>query len=88
MFYVYCLQSQKNDELYFGYTANLKNRLKEHNKGLNISTKRYTPWNLIYYEACLDELDAKRREEYLKTTQGRRMFKIRIKEFLYKHRNI
>jgi putative endonuclease len=62
--------------------------LKEHNQRLNFSTKRYMPWKLIYYEACLDENDAKRREKYLKTNQGRRMLKIRIKEYLYGRRKI
>lgn len=88
MFYVYCLESEKCDELYFGYTNDLKRRIKEHNQKLNFSTKRYAPWKLIYYEACLNEEDAKRREKYLKTSQGRRMIKIRIKEYLYERRKI
>ena len=82
MFYVYCLQSEKFDELYFGYTNDLKRRFKEHNQKLNFSTKRYAPWKIIYYEACLNENDAKRREKYLKTSTGRRMFRKRIKEYI------
>jgi putative endonuclease len=83
MFYVYCLQSEKEkEELYFGYTADLKNRLEEHNSGKNISTKRYLPWKLIYYEACLLESDAHRREKYLKTNIGRRMMKRRLKDYI------
>jgi putative endonuclease len=82
MFYVYCLESVKYDELYFGYTNDLKRRFKEHNQKLNFSTKRYAPWKLIYYEACLSEDDAKRREKYLKTSTGRRMFKRRIKSYI------
>ena len=82
MFYIYCLESKKYDELYFGYTKDLKRRLKEHNQGLNFSTKRYIPWKLIYYEACLNENDAKRREGYLKTSTGRRMFRRRIIEYI------
>ena len=83
MFYIYILQSKKNSELYIGYTADLKKRLEEHNKGLNLSTKRYIPWEIIYYEACLNVKDAKRREKYLKTTQGGRLLKRRLKEFFY-----
>lgn len=83
MFYVYCLQSNKDtDQLYFGYTNDLKRRLLEHNTGQNTSTKRYMPWKVIYYEACISEVDAKRRETYLKTSMGRRMFKRRIKDYL------
>lgn len=88
MFYVYCLESEKYEELYFGFTNDLKRRLKEHNQGLNFSTKRYLPWKLIYYEVCLNELDARRRERYLKTSQGRRMLKIRLKEYFYEQRKI
>lgn len=73
MFYNYVLKSNKFDEIYIGFTSDLKRRLKEHNQGLNLSTKRYKPWKLIYYEACLDKDDSMRRESYLKTTQGRRL---------------
>jgi len=88
MFYVYILQSNKNGELYIGYTSDLKKRLNEHNQGLNFSTKRYMPWNVIYYEACKEQTDAKRREKYLKTTQGGRLIKRRIKDYLYKSKNL
>jgi putative endonuclease len=86
MFYNYILQSDKNGEIYVGQTNNLKRRVEEHNKGLSPSTKRYIPWKLIYYEACLDEQDSKRREGYLKTTQGRRLTQRRLKEFFYKQK--
>src|SRR3989338_4360127 len=83
MFYVYVIQSIRNGELYIGYTADLKRRFLEHNQKLNSSTKADAPWKLIYYEACLEESDAKRREKYLKTTQGGRLLKKRIKDYLY-----
>lgn len=84
MFYNYVLQSIKNGSLYIGYTVDLKKRLGEHNLGLNRSTKTYKPWKLIYYEACLDIEDAKRREHYLKTSQGERLLKRRLKEYFFK----
>jgi len=86
MFYNYVLQSVKNN-IYIGYTTDLRARLKEHNHGRNKSTKRFMPWKLIYYEACLDEKDAKRRERYLKTTQGQRLLKRRLKEYFYNIKN-
>jgi putative endonuclease len=88
MFYVYILQSNNEKELYIGYTSDLKKRLIEHNQGLNFSTKRYMPWIIIYYESCIEESDAKRREKYLKTTQGGRLIKRRIKDYLYKSKNL
>ena len=83
MFYNYVLQSIKYKKLYIRYTKDLKNRLIEHNQGMNKSTKPYLPWKIIYYEACLNDKDAKRREEYLKTTQGQRLLKRRLKEYFY-----
>ncbi len=87
MFYIYLLESCRNKEKYIGYTTDLRKRLVEHNQGLTVSTKRYRPWKLIYYEACIEESDAKRREKYLKTTQGGRLIKRRVKDYLYKSRN-
>ena len=83
MFYTYLLQSKKDGRLYIGYTNDLKKRLLEHNQGLNLSTKKQRPWTIIYYEACLKQKDATRREGYLKTTQGGRLLKRRLKEFFY-----
>ena len=83
-FYVYVIESIKSEnEIYIGFTQDLKERLVQHNEGLSTSTKRYMPWRLIYYEACRDRLDAERRERYLKTSQGRRLLKRRLKEYFY-----
>lgn len=85
MFYVYALESEKGKELYFGYTKDLKRRFAEHNRGESFSTRKHGgKWKLIYYEACLEQSDAERREKYLKTSQGRRMLKRRIKDYLYR----
>jgi putative endonuclease len=66
-----------------GYTSDLRRRLKEHNEGRNFSTKHSKPYEVIFYEAYLCEDDAKRREKYLKTSQGSRMLKRMVKEYLY-----
>jgi putative endonuclease len=80
-FYVYVLKSLKDFNLYIGYTNNLKRRLEEHKKGLSFATKFRLPFNLIYFEGCLGQEDAKRREDYLKTTQGRRFLGLRLIEY-------
>ncbi|OGZ08475.1 MAG: hypothetical protein A3C13_00895 [Candidatus Lloydbacteria bacterium RIFCSPHIGHO2_02_FULL_50_11] len=87
MFSTYLLQSTKNGKMYVGYTTDLKKRLQEHNHGLNFSTKPHRPWKIIYDESCCNREDARRREIYLKTTQGRGMIKRRLKEFLYGKRS-
>lgn len=80
--YVYVLFSLKDKEFYIGYTQDLRKRIKEHNAKTNFSTKSRLPLILVYAEACLNKEDAKRREDYFKTTQGRRFFKLRIRKFL------
>ncbi len=83
MFYVYILQSEKNGNLYVGFTTDLERRIKEHNQGLTTSTKPYMPWKIIHIEGYLNEQDALRREGYLKTSQGGRLLKRMLKEYFY-----
>ena len=71
----------KDGEFYTGYTTNPTERLKQHNAKMNLSTKSRTPFEYIYMEACRNEQDARRREGYLKTTQGGRFLKIRLREY-------
>lgn len=51
MYYVYVLRSKKDKKLYIGYTPNLRNRIKKHNRREIMSTKGRVPFELIYYEA-------------------------------------
>ena len=81
MFYVYVLENRKKDR-YFGSTNDIKRRVQEHNSGQNQSTKSGKPWKVIFYEAFVIESDAKRREKYLKTSTGRRMFSRMIKDYI------
>jgi putative endonuclease len=80
-FCVYVLESHKDGERYIGYTSHLKNRIKEHNQGKNFSTKFRLPFKLIYFEGCLHSEDAKRRERYLKTSQGRKFLSLRLIQY-------
>ena len=66
MFYVYIIKSSKTKDLYYGFSSDLKARIKSHNEGSNISTKDGVPWELIYYEAFKSEDDARKREAKLK----------------------
>ena len=80
-FYTYVLLSNQDNNYYIGYTNNLKKRLEEHNSEKNFSTKPRIPLDLIYFEACLNEQDAKQREKYLKSTIGRRFIKKRLRQY-------
>ena len=79
--YVYVLQSIKNNGWYIGSTNNYKKRISTHNQGKNKATKPYVPWKLIYLEVSLNIEDARAREKYLKSGMGRRYLKNRMKFF-------
>lgn len=80
MYIVYVLQSQLNKQLYVGFTENLEQRIATHNRGEVRSTKAYRPWNCIFHECYTNKADAIRREQYLKTTAGKRALKLMLRE--------
>ena len=82
MFYTYVLQSEDDGNFYVGFTKNLKQRCEQHQNGLVPATKSRLPLTLIYYEACLGQEDATRREKYLKTYHGRMFIRRRLKSYL------
>ena len=82
MYYTYVLRSMKDMNFYTGYTKDLKLRFEQHNKGLVDSTKDRRPFKLIYYEACLNQDDAIRREKYLKSYHGKMYLYKRLKSYL------
>ncbi len=82
MHYVYVLKSSKDGKFYTGCTEDLRKRFKDHNDGKVISTKGRGPFELVYYEASKDKIDAFTREKYLKTGMGKRYLKNRLKRFL------
>ena len=80
-YYVYVLKSLHKDFLYVGFTTDLQKRFREHNNGEELSTKHYAPFDLIHYEAYRNKKDAKRREEYFKTTKGKTTLRSMLKEY-------
>ena len=78
--YVYVLQNKTKKFIYVGFTHNLKKRFFEHNNKKELSTKAYTPLDLIFYEAYRSEKDAKRREKYFKTTKGKTTLRLMLRE--------
>jgi len=74
MFYVYFIRNIATQEIYLGYTNDLKRRLREH--------KNKMP-ELIYYEAYKNEKDARHRELKLKQRgQSIRWLKNRLENSL------
>jgi len=83
VFYVYVLKSIKDGNIYTGYTSSIELRYKQHKNGLVKSTKNRRPMKLIYFEAYLDKIDAKKREKYLKAGgKAKNDLKLQIKNSL------
>jgi putative endonuclease len=80
--YVYVLRSLLDKQFYVGLTRDLPSRFAKHNKGLVSSTKKRAPFELVYWEGCLNESDAAQREKYLKTAWGKRYIKVRLRQYL------
>jgi len=65
-FYTYIIFSPAANLYYAGITNNLKNRLKEHNKGKSKTTARADDWELIYSKCFTSRIDAYEHELYIK----------------------
>lgn len=75
MAYVYILKSEVASITYTGSTLDIDNRLKEHNSGKSVFTRRHRPWRVIYQESYEELSQARIREKYLKSSAGRRWLK-------------
>jgi predicted GIY-YIG superfamily endonuclease len=72
MWYVCIIRSLAFPEQeYTGSSADIKQRLKDHNAGKSTHTAKYGPWKLIWYCAFPDKNMALAFEKYLKTHSGR-----------------
>lgn len=67
--------------MYTGYTSDLENRMEQHLSGLVHSTKYRLPLRLIYFEGCVNQQDATRREKYLKSGNGKIYLRNRLSHY-------
>ena len=81
-YYTYVLRSIKSQQLYTGFTSDLRKRFNQHNDNKSTYTKGRGPFELIYCEVCKNMKDATQREKYLKSGLGKRYLKSRLKRFL------
>jgi putative endonuclease len=63
-------------------TNNLKMRLLKHQQGKVLAIKFRRPLKLVYYEVCLNQMDAIKREKYFKIGFGRRFLNNRLENYL------
>ncbi|MEK7527779.1 MAG: GIY-YIG nuclease family protein [Patescibacteria group bacterium] len=81
-YFVYILFCYGNGHLYIGFSSNYKQRLLKHQQGKVTSTRKSLPVELIYLEVFKNIKDAKSREVYLKSGNGRKQLKEMLKNTL------
>ncbi|MFH0776180.1 MAG: GIY-YIG nuclease family protein [Patescibacteria group bacterium] len=81
MYFVYILQSKKDNGFYIGQTNNLAKRLSRHNSGGVQSTKRKIPLKIVIYESYQMRSEAVQREKYLKSLKSGNEFKKILKNW-------
>ncbi len=73
MYIVYAIESISTARLYIGQTQDIDIRLKSHNQGLVVSTKKNKPWRLLAMEILETREDARWKEYQLKKSRGQRL---------------
>ena len=80
-YFVYILQSQKDQSYYIGFSSDLDNRLKRHNAGREKYSKHKVPLDLIWYTEKNTRGEAIKLERKLKNFKSR----IRIANFIERY---
>lgn len=79
MYFVYVIKSSTHNTRYVGSTDNVFERVAEHNNGKCRYTSGRKPWNLIYQEEYHTRSEAMKRENFLKSGQGRKWLDEKLK---------
>ncbi len=87
MYYFYVLRFKKNRKLYYGFSSNLRNRIRDHKSGKSDFTSKNGPFDLIFYEAYKNEKDARSAERYFKTGHGREVLRDKLKNYFNDNTN-
>jgi len=74
-YFVYILQSKKDNKFYIGSSSNIQKRIQFHNAGLQRSTKHRIPFELVYSEEFEEKKSALAREKQIKAYKGGNAFK-------------
>lgn len=69
--FVYVLVSRKRPYVYAGLTYDVERRIAQHNAGRNRSTAPYRPFDLLVVEIFPSRSQAREREKFFKSGQGR-----------------
>lgn len=69
MYYVYILKNERTGTFYKGYAENLRRRLREH-LDKRVKTTSTGDYNLVFYCAFQEKIQAEKFEKYLKHGSG------------------
>ena len=70
MYFVYILHSQKDGSFYMGFSEDVEDRLKDHNRFISKYTSSKAPYELIWYCVFASKAKALAFEKYLKSGSG------------------
>src|SRR5690554_7357021 len=68
MYWVYILESEKDNSFYIGQTNCIEKRIVEHNQGLSKYTSRKMPWKIVYTEEYNSREEADRKSTRLNSS--------------------
>jgi putative endonuclease len=71
-YFIYVIQSLSHGTRYVGVTTDVVKRLSEHNAGKCRYTKGRRPWKVLHREGLGMLSEARKREIFLKSGQGRK----------------
>ena len=71
-FFVYIIQSKKDNSYYIGQCDDLDSRLSKHNDNWSKYTSSKTPWRLVYFEAFSSRSAAITREKKIKSKKSKK----------------
>lgn len=72
MYFIYIIQSERDQSFYIGQTQDVAERVGRHNAGRERYTKLRIPWKLVYTESFETRIGAIRREKEIKRKKSRK----------------
>ena len=71
VFYTYIIESETTMKWYYGFTKDPEQRIGNHNRGWNKSTRGRGPWKLIFLRPFEKAEEARELELYLKRIRNK-----------------
>ncbi|MEK7583423.1 MAG: GIY-YIG nuclease family protein [Patescibacteria group bacterium] len=75
MSYVYAIASLSRNYIYVGLTNNTERRIGQHQQGKEKTTAPYRPFKTVLIEKYRTRVEAREREKYLKSGEGKELLK-------------